>query len=215
MATLARTLKTNSITINVVLLLTLAGLIALSPAEATLGNVVKIVYAHGAAERVAAYAYLIAGGIGLIQLGLSRAPLARWSQAVTETAIAFWIAQFVISLPAQILAWGALTWNEPRVVGAVWILGLTILVYVVARWTADVSWVALAAVANAAIVLIVLRGSINVLHPLNPIIESDSLAIKVFYAAIVIVTGALALQFARFRATGAQYGQGASNGNSN
>jgi hypothetical protein len=188
------------LTINAGLLGTLLVLLLLSPAEATLGNVVKIVYAHGAAERISAYAYLIAGGLGLVQLALNRPGLALWTRATTETAIVFWLAQFLISLPAQILAWGALTWNEPRVIGAVWILVLTGLVYAVALWIGDTSWMALAATANAAIVLVVLRGSINILHPLNPIIGSDSAGIKMAYAAIVLVTGTLAFQLARYLA---------------
>ena len=202
MTTLTRTLEKNSWTITTALFILLLVLLVLSPAEATLGNAVKIVYEHGAAQRVASFAYLIAGGLGLAQLGLNRAAIERWTRAVTETAIIFWLAQFVISLPAQILAWGGRTWKEPRVIGAVWIMVLTALVYVVARWIGDPSWMALAAAANAAIVLVVLKGSINILHPLSPIIESDSTAIKLFYAAIVLVTGALAVQFARYRAQG-------------
>lgn len=200
MTTLARTLQKNSLPVNAALFIALAVLLIVSPAEATLGNVVKIVYAHGAAERISAYAYLLAGGVGLVQLARNRPALARWTRAVTETALVFWLAQFVISLPAQILAWGGLTWSEPRVAGALWILLLTILVYAVALWLDDPSWMAFAAAANAVIVLVVLRGSINILHPLNPIIGSDSEAIRVFYGAIVLVTGALAFQFARYRA---------------
>lgn len=200
MSTLARTLERNNLPITLALALLLAALLLLSPAEATLGNIVKIVYAHGAAERVSSFAFLAAGALGLLSLAMSARSLARWARAVLETAMLFWLAQFVVSLPAQILAWGALTWDEPRVAGAIWILLLTALLYAVAYWLGDPSWMALAAVASAAIVLVVLRGSINILHPLNPIIESDSVAIKVFYAAIVITTGALAVQLARYRA---------------
>jgi hypothetical protein len=198
MALLTRTLKQNS-SINVALVLVLAVLLALSPAEATLGNTVKIVYAHGAAERVSSYAFLIAAVLGLAQLALNRSGLARWTRSVTETAIIFWLAQFLISLPAQVLAWGGLTLDEPRVAGALWILVLTALLYAAASRARDDSWMALAAAANAAIVLVVLKGAINVLHPLDPIVGSDSAAIKLFYAAIVLVTGALAVQFARYR----------------
>ena len=221
MATLTRTLKQSSSMIYATLLMTLLALLVLSPAEATLGNVVKIVYAHGAAERVSSYAYLIAGGLGLVALSLrgaqfatkqspkpkaefaSQTPLAmtltRWTQAVAETAIVFWIAQFIISAPAQILAWGAFTLNEPRVAGALWILLLTALIYIVARWIGDKFWIAIAAIANAAVYVIVLRGEVNILHPFDPILGSDSLAIKLFYAAIVITMGFIAFQFARDR----------------
>jgi len=223
MTAITRTLPKTSFAIYIALLLALVALLGCSPAEATLGNVVKIVYAHGAAERVATYAYLIAGGLGLAQVSLrgayfatkqsptrdleiaSRKPLAmtetlaRWTQAVAETAIVFWLAQFVISAPAQVLAWGAFTLNEPRVASALVVLIGTALVYVVARWLGDPTWMALAAIANAAILVIVLRGAINVLHPVDAIVGSDSIAIKVFYAAIVIVAGLFAWQFARDR----------------
>ena len=135
-------------------------------------------------------------------LRLKREKLARWSQAITETAIVFWIAQFVISAPAQVLAWGAFDFREPRVASALWILVLTALVYIVARWIGEKNWMSLAAIANLAIFLIVLRGAVNILHPGNAIIASDSLAIKAFYAAIVLTMGLLAVQFARDRANG-------------
>ena len=200
MATLTRTLQQNSWLIYAALFVVLAVLLVLSPAEAILGNVVKIVYAHGAAERVATYAYLLAGGLGVAYLALKRESLARWTQAIAETAIVFWLAQFVISAPAQVLAWGAFTLSEPRVASALVILIATALVYVVARWLGDPTWMSFAVIANAAIFVIVLRGAINILHPVDPIVGSDSPAIKIFYAAIVMVMGLLAAQFARDRA---------------
>jgi len=202
MPPLTRTLQTKNWLIYAGLLLALLALLVLSPAEATLGNVVKIVYAHGAAERIAAYAYVVAGVLGLGHLVLKREKLARWAQAIAETAIVFWIAQFVISAPAQVLAWGAFDFREPRVASALWILVLTALVYIVARWIGEKNWMSLAAIANLAIFLIVLRGAVNILHPGNAIIASDSLAIKAFYAAIVLTMGLLAVQFARDRANG-------------
>ena len=234
MATLTHSLQQNSWLVYATLFVVLAALLALAPAEATLGNVVKIVYAHGAAERIATYAYLIAGVLGVVDLSLraffakqspirdSETPalacgasvaslqkpllamtneVARWTQAVAETAIVFWFVQFVISAPAQILAWSAFTPSEPRVASALVVLIATALVYVVARWLGEPAWLSLAAIANAAILVIVLRGAVNTLHPVDPIVGSDSLAIKTFYAAIVVVTGLLAAQFARDRAT--------------
>ncbi len=242
MATLTRTLQQNSWLIYAALFVVLAVLLVFSPTEATLGNVVKIVYAHGAAERVATSAYTIAGGLGLVGVSLraflrlrsgqvfakqsptrdSETPalacgasvassqrshlamtetLACWTQAVAETAIVFWFVQFVVSAPAQVLAWGAFTLSEPRVVSALVVLIATALVYVVARWLGDPTWMSLAAIANAASLVIVLRGAINILHPVDPIVGSDSPAIKIFYAAIVIVVGLVAVQFARDRAT--------------
>ncbi len=168
------------------LVILLAVLLVISPAEATLGNAVKIVYLHGALERVSTYIYLSAAVVGLGYLVLRRPPLAAWTQALAEVAIGLWVAQFIVSLPAQWLAWGGITLGEPRVNSAAWIMGLTLVIYAVTRWMGDAIWMAVGAVANAAVFLIVMRGTVNILHPFNPIIGSDSLDIKIFYAAIVL-----------------------------
>jgi hypothetical protein len=204
-----------------VLLATLIALLVLSPAEAMLGNVVKLVYAHGAAMRVAMYAYLVAGALGAAHVSLRGAQFAtkqsptsqsgiasqrtlamtaRWTRATIETALFFWLLHFVVSLPAQMLAWGGISWSEPRVVSAVWILALTLLIFGVAIWIGEPMWMAIAGIANGAIAMILMRGAINVLHPIDPILGSDSITIKGFYLAIVVTTGALAFLFARDRA---------------
>jgi hypothetical protein len=235
MTILTRTLQNASRNwiIYTALLVVLAGLVVFSPAEATLGNVVKIVYLHAATERIAAYAYLIAGVLGTAyivvslrarsakqsfkvdsEIASSHKPLLAtlaphvsaggtlaWTRAFAETAILFWLAQFIISAPAQVLAWGAFTLNEPRVASAMWILAMTALVYVVARWIAEPMWMAFAAIANGAIFLIVLQGAVNILHPGSAILGSDSVTIKFFYAGIVIACGVIALQLARDLAT--------------
>lgn len=201
MARLTETLELHHRTTYVALFVILGGLLALSPAEATLGNVVKFVYLHGALERVAVLAYFAAGAVGIAHLVLKRAVFARWSHALALTALILWFGQFLISLPAQILAWGAIVWNEPRVVGAIAITALTGSLYVVAQWIQDARWVSLSAVANAVVVGIILGSAVNVVHPPNAILASNSIEMKLFYAAIVLVIGVLALQFAQDRAT--------------
>lgn len=182
------------------LLLALAVLLWLSPAEATLGNVVKIVYLHGALQRVAVLAYLVAGALGLAQFIWTRAPLVYWTQAAMEIALLLWIGHFVVSLPAQVLAWGGITLNEPRVASALWIMVGTLAVYGIARWMHQPLWLAVAAILNAVVVLVILRGAINVLHPFNPIFGSDSPAIIGFYLAITFVITVLALLMVHDRA---------------
>lgn len=196
--------------IYVALFLILAALLVLAPPEARLGHIVKIVYAHGAAERIAVAAYAMAGILGIAycagrafqqpQSPISTLQaLTTWTRAITETALIFWFAHIVISAPAQILAWGTLTLTEPRVASALNILMATMLVYVAARWI-DKSWVwAFVAMINAAMVLIVLRNTLAVLHPIDPILGSDSITMKAFYGAIVVVMGLLAVHIARDR----------------
>lgn len=166
----------------------LAALLLFSPAEATLGSVVKLVYLHGALQRVSVWAYAGAALVGIALLALRRPALTAWSQALTETALIFWVAHFAVSVPAQMMAWGGIAWNEPRVAGAIWIASVTAIVYVVALWIERPRWWALAALANFGVVLVILQGAVNILHPLSPILSSDSAAIKGFYGAIVLVS---------------------------
>ncbi len=192
MAVLARLDKMNRWGLYGGLLLLLAALLWLSPAEATLGNVVKIVYLHGALQRVAVLSYLVAGALGIAQMIWSRRPIVYWTQAAMEMALLLWVAHFVVSLPAQVLAWGGIAWGEPRVASALWIMVGTIVVYAIARWMHQPMWIALAAALNALVVLVILRGAINVLHPFNPIFGSDSPAIIGYYLAITFVVTLLA-----------------------
>ncbi len=182
------------------LLCLLAALLWFSPAEATLGNVVKMVYLHGALQRVAVLAYLGAGALGIAQLVWTRAPLVYWTQAVMEMALLLWIGHFVVSLPAQVLAWGGMTLNEPRVASALWILVGTGAVYAIARWMHQAQWLAIAAMLNALVALVILRGAVNVLHPFNPIFGSASRAIIGFYLAITLVITLLAMLMVNDRA---------------
>ena len=192
MAVSARLDKMNRWGLYGGLLLLLVVLLWLSPAEATLGNVVKIVYLHGALQRVAMLAYLVAGALGIAQMIWSRRPIVYWTQAAMEMALLLWVAHFVVSLPAQVLAWGGIAWGEPRVASALWIMVGTIVVYAIARWMHQPMWIALAAALNALVVLVILRGAINVLHPFNPIFGSDSPAIIGYYLAITFVVTLLA-----------------------
>lgn len=192
MTQFARFERTNRWALYGGLLLALAALLWLSPAEATLGNTVKIVYLHGALQRVAVLMYLVAGALGIAQFVWKRAPLACWTQAAMEMAIGLWIGHFVVSLPAQVLAWGGITLSEPRVVSALWIMVGTCAVYAIARWMHQPVWLGIAALLNALVVLVILRGAVNVLHPFNPIFGSDSPAIIGFYLAITFVVTLLA-----------------------
>lgn len=192
MTQFARFERTNRRALYGGLLLALAALLWLSPAETTLGNTVKIVYLHGALQRVAVLMYLAAGALGIAQFVWKGAPLACWTQAAMEMAIGLWIGHFVVSLPAQVLAWGGITLSEPRVVSALWIMVGTFAVYAIARWMQQPVWLGIAAILNAFVVLVILRGAVNVLHPFNPIFGSDSPAIIGFYLAITFVVTLLA-----------------------
>ena len=91
-------------------------ILALLPAEKTIGPVVKIVYLHGALSRAGMAGFVAGGAVGLASLVLRRPALARWSAALTLSGWSFWVAHFVVSMPATHFTWGPwIAWGEPRV----------------------------------------------------------------------------------------------------
>jgi hypothetical protein len=160
----------------------------LSPAEQTLGQVVKMVYLHGALIRVSLIGFAIAGLLGALWMIVRRAELMRWLISLQRTLVGVWLVYAASSVVVTYLAWGvAIAWGEPRVMATI---RVTIAVLAIFLVTEIAGLPALTAIANAMLALVALfatqsAGVIN--HPIDPIGGSSSVAIRVFYAGIVIV----------------------------
>lgn len=175
-----------------VLLALLAALLAMSPAEARLGNLIKIIYLHGALARVGIYAILLAGLLGLVYLIRPRAGLLRWSNAVQMAGLAAFIAHFALSVIPTRATWGVwIAFDEPRTRMTLQIVGVGLLVMVVRRVVDDGRFSALANLLLGVAVLLLNLGTGVLRHPLNPIGESSSAGIRVFYLAILLTCAAL------------------------
>jgi hypothetical protein len=185
----------------ILLLVSLAGLAALtllSPAEATLGPSVRIVYLHGAWVWAALLAWIAAGVVGL--LGLLRRKLGwqLWSRSLARTGLFFWISYLPLSLWAMQANWNGLFLAEPRwrmamifaVTGLLLQIGLTLINRPV--WDAG---------ANLSFVLIlfaVLQATENVMHPPGPMLESEFGRIQIFFIGLTLLTLFAAWQIARW-----------------
>jgi FtsH-binding integral membrane protein len=161
-------------------------LLVLSPSEQTLGQVVKLVYLHGALVRTGLLAFTAAGILGLIALVTRRDWAIHWGRATGHAALLVWIVYVLSSMVVTYLAWGvAIAWGEPRVRVSAQILIAALAFWVVSLflrdWRADA---ALDAVLGA-LAWILIRGAGVVIHPVDPIGGSSSAAIKAFYAGIV------------------------------
>ena len=160
----------------------------LSPAEQTLGQVVKLVYLHGALIRVNLIGFVIAGLLGALWLILRRAELVRWLVSLQRTLVGAWLVYTASSIIVTYMAWGvAIAWGEPRVMATI---RVTIAVVAIFLVTEIARLPALTAVGNAMLALVALLATQSagvIRHPIDPIGGSSSVAIKVFYAGIVIV----------------------------
>ncbi len=187
----------------VILLLLLAILLWLSPVEQTLGQTVKLVYLHGALVRTAVILFAVALPVNLVAAINGRDSWLAWGKALAWTAIGIWLLHTLFSMITTYAAWGVfIAWGEPRTrftfnLAAVGLLALAVTGLVDhARFSAGVFGVV------AGIVLALMPGLGFIQHPLDPIGSSPSGAIRLFYAAILLVSlalGVLGVVWLRYR----------------
>jgi hypothetical protein len=169
--------------------LTTAGLIAIGPAEASLGENVRIVYLHGAWVLTAEAALGLAAAAGLFGILFRRERLQRWSAALGRTGIIFWIIYLPLSLWAMQANWNGLFLSEPRfriafifaVTGVLLQMGLALLSRPV--------FTSLANVLFFTALWITLRQADYVLHPPpSPIFSSGILSLQLYFIGVIFLT---------------------------
>jgi hypothetical protein len=182
----------RALVMAVALLALLTVLLILSPAERQLGNLVKIIYLHGALARVGLYAFMVAGLLGLIYLIRRQPALVRWSNAVQLAGMIVFIVHFVLSVIPTHETWGVwIAFEEPRTRMTLQIIGVGLLIIIVRRLIDDDGLHAMANFAlGAAVLLLNLRTGV-LRHPLNPIGDSTSSSIQLYYLGILLTCGAL------------------------
>ncbi|MGD2207036.1 MAG: hypothetical protein PVH17_09675 [Anaerolineae bacterium] len=177
----------------IVLLGLLALWVILAPSEARLGNLIRLVYVHGALVWVGLLSFSAAGALGLVALVRRRPVWYRGTQAASLTALLVWILYAISAMAVTGLTWGqVVAWNEPRVrasgliLVAVVVLALMIRVVDHRDFTAGVNLV------MGVVPWIVVQQADVIRHPVDPIGGSESAAIRGFYLLIVLTVAALA-----------------------
>jgi hypothetical protein len=174
----------------------IAAFTALGPLEKTLGENARLVYLHGAWVWAALAAFAAAAVAGAAGLAGRRPALQRWSRALGRTGLLLWITFLPMSLHLMQANWNGLFLAEPRwrtpftfaVVGILLQAGLAFF---------PASWAAAANLLYAAALFTAMRGMENVLHPVSPVLESDSLSIRVFFGCLLALLLLAAGQMAR------------------
>ena len=171
---------------SVVWLGALVILLVLSPAEQTLGQIVKLVYLHGALVRTGLLAFTAAGILGAIALVTRRSWAIAWGHAVGDSALVIWLIYVLSSMLVTYLAWGvAIAWGEPRVRASGQILIAAVAFWAVSLFLRDWRVQAGLSILMGGLAWILVGSAGVVIHPVDPIGGSASTAIKVFYAGIV------------------------------
>ena len=177
-----------------------AVILLLMPLERTLGQVIKIVYLHGALSRAGMLGLLAAGIAGIAYLLTKRPVLAAWTRGLLLSGWLFWLAHFVVSMPATRLTWGPwIAWGEPRVTMTLQLIAAGLVVILISWMIRDARFTAFAA-ALLALAVGWMAFSTGVLrHPLDPIGSSPSATLQLVYLALLIpIITAMALVAWRF-----------------
>ena len=178
-------------------------ILALLPAEKTIGPVVKIVYLHGSLSSAGMIGSMAGGAAALWYLALRRLALVRWSAALTLSGWGFWVAHFIVSMPATHFTWGPwIAWGEPRVTMTLQVIAAGLAVLAVGWLLANAYFTAGADALLGAAVLFLAERTGVLRHPLDPIANSPALVFRLAYLALLVpVIAAMAL--AAWRLTGA------------
>lgn len=176
--------------------------VVLAPAETRLGNLIKLVYVHGALVWAGLVSFTLAGFLGLVALlvryaGRSApgaAPWFRGSRAAGLGALLVWTVYALSSMAVTELTWGQwIAWSEPRVRVTAAILVAAAVLTVVVRLIDHPAFTAAVYLVMGIVPWIVVRRVEAIRHPVNPIGASGSAAIQGFYVLIVATVLSLAL----------------------
>jgi hypothetical protein len=170
----------------------LALLLWLSPAEQTLGQVVKLAYLHGALVRTAMLIFAASLPVNLAAAVKGPGGWSTWGKALAWTAIIVWLAHTLFSMVTTYAAWGVfIAWDEPRTRFTFSLAAIAVIIAGVAHMVGNARFSALALAVLAGLTLGLLPGLDIVQHPLDPIGSSPSGTIHAFYAAILVVSLAI------------------------
>lgn len=177
----------------------LAGLAAalwLIPPEQTLGNVIKVIFLHGALVRVGLLAFAVAGVLSLGFLLTRRTAWFAWAMAAQQGAVILWIVYALTSSISTWLSWGEwIAWDEPRVRASVHVLWFSLACLLLVMWMGNRYFAAIVNLIVTGVAWALIRGASIIRHPFDPIGTSGSNTYEVLYwvmvAALLLLAGLL------------------------
>ncbi|MCP4421050.1 MAG: hypothetical protein GY805_30940 [Chloroflexi bacterium] len=166
-----------------------AALLILAPEEATLGRGIRSVYVHVALIWVGMAGFAIAGLLGLTLLIMGKAALFPWMRTIGWVGVGFFAAGLAMSAVASQANWGAVFWQEPRMRSSTTSLAIALIVMLSVGWF---PWMRVRGGLVTAVPLIAYWLTARtelILHPDNPIRNSDSVGIQVAFIGLFLLAG--------------------------
>jgi hypothetical protein len=176
-----------------IIVVAFAVLVLFAPAEATIGDGIRIVYIHVALIWAGMLLLLVAGLLGLIVLLSDHARTADWMQIVAWVALGFYAAGVITSLAAEIVNWGGIAWREPRTAANLNLLAVVVIVQVINSWLPG-TWAArrrLQGALNLLLAAAVIWTTVTTelqLHPANAVGDATSRTIQLTFYALFLLS---------------------------
>ena len=194
-------LKRENIPLAIAAAVVLAVVLAyMAPAEATLGEAVKLVYVHAALMWVG-FGMLTLGGLaGLLSWFWRRGSALDWSYGFLYVGLGLLLATGVLGTVTAKITWGAVFWGEPRLAMLGEILAAGAVTVAAGKLSNSEILAAGGNLAFAAVAWVLVLRTELVIHPASPIFSSESAAIRVFPLLITVVLAAAGLLAVRYLA---------------
>lgn len=159
----------------------------IAPAEATLGQGVKLVFIHGALLLTGMLGLYVAGIAGIVTAVNGQENLARWMLTIGWVGFVMYVAGLLMSVPAGVVNWGGVYTSEPRVQVAMNGIALGVIVLVSNHLLEHARVKGVLFAAYAVYLAWSTYNAPMVLHPANPIGTSPSRAIQFSFAALLLL----------------------------
>ena len=170
-----------------ILTIVAALLVITAPAEATIGEGIRIVYIHVALIWTGMLILLAAGLLGLLVLLIGPSRAAEWMRIVAWVGLAFFAAGVITSLAAEIQNWGGIAWREPRTAANLNLLAVVVIVQVVNTWLSSPRLQGGLNLLLAGIVIWVTITTEVQLHPANAVGDATSRAIQLTFYGLTLI----------------------------
>ena len=177
-----------TIGLTAVALAVISWIVLAAPVEATLGAGIRSVYVHVGFTWAGMAGLYLAGAVGLVAVFWPNSTLIRWMRAVGIVGLSFFAAGTAVSLYAQQVNWGAISWVEPITAAMLRFTAVGIIVHILLSWPIGVRVKGGLSLALAAFHVWSVDNSALILHPQNPIGASDSSGIRNTFGAVFVVS---------------------------
>ncbi len=177
----------NRIYLLVTIVLAAGCVLWASPNEKTLGSGIKLVYIHVSFIWASMVGFAGSGLLGLVCLFRMKDRLVSLQETIGRVAFVWFMVGLVLSIFAAKVNWGAVYWQEPRMIASLKFILVAILVLLTSNHIKSGRIKSGLHLFLAFYLMWSFMGISRVLHPQNPIVDSSSLGIQMTFLSLFIL----------------------------